>query len=713
MSEAIHNRFADVPCTPRGHLGVIFYEAVAWLTIYLERRACQAGTSADTVFHDFPFLADYWKEISRRFPDDFTPDDLCAALSREREQWEAGASQWLPLKALCEEKAFRSQAVLCLVMSGLAEEDARFAGLFSALQQPLGHRRPTLGLMEALLQARGLADTPAWSLCQPLLEAKLLEVTNRDAPRSEWALAVPQPLWNALRGEYSSQPLPGSRYHAPDAFLPVADLILPPQEICRIAELGPLLQTGQTRTLVVRGLPGSERLELIGAVARTLGRGLLELSTAANGNNSNHNNNDPWRLVGALCSLARAMPVFSLELGPGETFEIPSLTGYQGPVAIAAGREGGLTGAGAEQSITLNLEPETADYRLRHWQRALRGRPAEGLDQIASRFALPARHIRHAAELAVAYAALERRSAIAEPDVRQATRAISRQRLDSLAAHLPEAGDWSHLVVMPSTEGDLLSLQQRCRHREQLATSLGADMPGGLNRGVRALFEGPSGTGKTLAARILATELGLDLYRVDLAAIVNKYVGETEKNLSRVLARAEDLDVVLLLDEGDALMTRRTEVKSAHDRYANLETNYLLQRLETYTGIVIVTTNAGNYIDSAFRRRIDVVVKFHLPGAEERWRLWQLHLPQDRFLDSAALEQLALAVPLTGGQIRNAAVHAKLLALRASRTRVTLEDVRSAINVEYRKAGAAAMAEPVVGTGNNDGRLNGFLSSIS
>lgn len=710
MSQANQNRFADVPCTPRGHLGLVFYEAVTWLTLYLEARAQHAGKSAETVFRDFPFLADYRNEISSRFPDDLDENDLCAALSHEREQWEAHASEWLPLKALREEAVFSHEAVLCLLISGLAEEDARFAGLYSALQQPLGHRRPTLGLLEALVQARGPAETAAWSICQPLLEAGLLDVTNRDAPRSEWVLAVPPPLWNALRGECSSRPLAGSHYHAPNEFLPVTELILPSDEINRIAELGPLLKTGQSRTLVVRGLPGGEHLELIGAVARTLGRGLLELSLSANSNRDHH---DQLRLVGPLCSLTHAMPVFTLDLGPGETFEIPALTGYQGPVAIAMGREGGLTGAGVEQSITLHLEPQTAEYRLRHWQRALRGRPAEGLEQIASRFALPARYIRQAAELSVAYAALERRSAIAELDVRHAARAISRQRLDSLATRLEEAGDWSHLVVTQSTECDLLSLEQRCRYREQLATALSTDMPGGLNRGVRALFEGPSGTGKTLAARILATELGLDLYRVDLAAVVNKYIGETEKNLSRVLSRAEDLDVVLLLDEGDALMTRRTEIKSAHDRYANLETNYLLQRLETYTGIVIVTTNAGNYIDSAFRRRIDAVVKFNLPGAEERWRLWQLHLPPESSLEPAALEQLALTVPLTGGQIRNAAVHAKLLALRGSRRRVILEDVKSAINVEYRKAGAAALAEPAAGSGNNGGRLTGFLSSIS
>ena len=144
---------------------------------------------------------------------------------------------------------------------------------------------------------------------------------------------------------------------------------------------------------------------------------------------------------------------------------------------------------------------------------------------------------------------------------------------------------------------------------------------------MRALFSGSSGTGKTLATRILAGELGMDLYRVDLASVINKYIGETEKNLHRVLSRAEELDVILLLDEGDALLGSRTDVKSSNDRYANLETNYLLQRLESYQGIVLVTTNAGQNIDSAFQRRMDVVVDFVPPGADERWGIWQLHLP--------------------------------------------------------------------------------------
>ena len=182
----------------------------------------------------------------------------------------------------------------------------------------------------------------------------------------------------------------------------------------------------------------------------------------------------------------------------------------------------------------------------------------------------------------------------------------------------------------------------------------------------------------------------MDLYRVDLAAVVNKYIGETEKNLHRVLSTAEDLDVVLLLDEGDALLGTRTEVRSSNDRYANLETNYLLQRLENYQGIVLITTNAGENIDSAFQRRMDVVVNFVTPQAEERWHIWQLHLPEAHTVDQAALEQIAVRCTMTGGQIRNAAQLATLLALDSRAGVVSEAHLEQAVHSEYRKAGATS-----------------------
>jgi len=203
---------------------------------------------------------------------------------------------------------------------------------------------------------------------------------------------------------------------------------------------------------------------------------------------------------------------------------------------------------------------------------------------------------------------------------------------------------------------------------------------------VRALFHGPSGTGKTLAAQLLAASLQMDLYRLDLSMVVNKYIGETEKNLDRIFARAEELDVILLLDEGDALLTHRTSVQTSNDRYANLETNYLLQRLESYEGILIVTTNALDCIDAAFQRRMDVMVDFRPPEAAERWNIWQIHLPFAHQVEAPLLAELASRCVLTGGQIRNAALHASVLALDRGEPVNSLH-VELAVQREYRKTG--------------------------
>jgi SpoVK/Ycf46/Vps4 family AAA+-type ATPase len=180
----------------------------------------------------------------------------------------------------------------------------------------------------------------------------------------------------------------------------------------------------------------------------------------------------------------------------------------------------------------------------------------------------------------------------------------------------------------------------------------------------------------------------MDLYRVDLSAVVNKYIGETEKTLNLVLSRAEELDVILLLDEGDALLTQRTGVQSSNDRYANLETNFLLQRLEaeSFDGILLVTTNAAERIDTAFQRRMDVVINFSPPSPPERWAIWQLHLPRAHRVDFGLLEEAAARCVMTGGQIKNAALHASLLALEDGGI-VTSAMVEAAIEREYRKAG--------------------------
>src|SRR5262249_9303842 len=227
------------------------------------------------------------------------------------------------------------------------------------------------------------------------------------------------------------------------------------------------------------------------------------------------------------------------------------------------------------RGITLRLEMPDVDMRRRHWLVSFVANQVSELEQIAERFRLTSGNIHRCARLASAYAALDDRVVITTADVRQAGRTLNRQTLETLATHIYASGDWSALAVSAETLQELELLEARCRHRERLRQAVGAALSDHLNAGVRALFSGPSGTGKTLAAKLLASALQMDLYRLDLSAVVNKYIGETEKNLNRVFARAEELDVILLLDEGDALLTQRTEVSNANDRYANLETNFL------------------------------------------------------------------------------------------------------------------------------------------
>jgi len=361
-----------------------------------------------------------------------------------------------------------------------------------------------------------------------------------------------------------------------------------------------------------------------------------------------------------------------------------------------------------EKAISLKVPLPKASLRHRIWQAALAGHPVKNLDLISERFHLPSGHIRQAAGLAIAEAGLGNQPVVGVDEVRRACRALNRQLLDTLAAPVEADGCWQHLVVSDTVALKLRELEQRCQHREQLLEHLGSAFGRSANRGVRALFSGSSGTGKTMAARILAAELGMDLYRVDLAAVVNKYIGETEKNLHRVLGTAEALDVILLLDEGDALLGSRTEVRSANDRYANLETNYLLQRLEGYQGIILITSNAAENIDSAFQRRMDVVVHFIVPQAEARWQIWQLHLPSDHEVNRIRLEEIAVRCEMTGGQIRNAALLATLLAVNEG-SPVTDLHLMQGVQMEYAKAGAHS---PVNKNGPERKRNNHSISSF-
>ena len=707
------NAFASLPQTARGHFLLSFYGAIHRLLCYVEYMAGLGGESLDDLSGRLPFLAHYRDEMRRFLPAGLAAADAPAWWDDELAAWTGDVPGHLPLAALAGAVGpgpDAAEAVAIFLLTGLVEEDSRFGTLLAHLQAPLPSRRLTLELAGQILGAT--SGRPhgfdIWEVCRPLLNAGVVEVVNRDAPRPEWMLRVAPPLWDAARDSLISAP---GQYtlHAAADLAALEELILPDDFLQRLGHVPSLLAGGKARLLILRGMMGSERLEVAGAVARALGRGLIEVASPTLGAAERAAAPGDERFsagLGPLCTLAQALPVLSFDLGPGETVALPPLAGYDGPVVVLVGAEGGFHGALAEQALTLALPLSDAALRLRQWQRALGDTPAERLEEIAARFLLPGGYVRQSAVMAVAQAALDGRQVVRPPDVRAATRALNRQLLDNLADRIETNGRWGDLVVNEHTGRRLRELERRCLFREQLLEHLGPAF-GGANRGVRALFSGGSGTGKTLAARILAAELGMDLYRVDLASVINKYIGETEKNLHRVLSRAEELDVILLLDEGDSLLGNRTEVKSSNDRYANLETNYLLQRLEHYQGIVIVTSNAAQNIDNAFQRRMDVVVNFTPPLADERQAIWQLHLPAGHAVAGDDLGHVSARCALTGGQIRNAALSATLLAL-GDGAPVGDRHLIEAVQAEYRKAGAACPLEDTMRTNGTGATFDAF-----
>lgn len=684
MKELAHAPFDRLPRTPAEHFRLHFFAAVARV---LDESARAFG-SREASEEQFPFLTGYRAETEACAPRE---DDPRARLRWWREtirEWEkgAGADVHLPLRALRETAGLADDSLTMLVCAGLIEEDARFGHVFEALQGLAGQRRPSAGLLASWWRETEDGGEARASL-RRLQSCGLVVIDATDAPRAERAVEVEPALWDLLRGDAAEEIAPWARYRAPDALADVRDLILADGLRESLVHVPPLLRSGEARAFVVRGAGNNGRRTIVGATARALGKGLLEIDARAGGSDAFRPDERRWRVAGALATCLDALPVVALDLAPGETFTLPPLACYAGALAVVVGRHGGVDGEAVERALALAVEMPARDERLAHWRVALGERAGTDIAEISERFRLTGGNIRRAARLARVYASLEGRDEVRLRDARQACRALSRETLETLAAPVETAGDWSHLAVCADTLDELRNLESRCRNRERLPSEVGACTGANLSGGVRALFSGASGTGKTLAARLLAASLEKDLYRLDLSTVVNKYIGETEKNLSRLFSRAEELDVILLLDEGDALLTQRTDVSSANDRYANLETNYLLQRLESYEGILIVTTNAGDRIDTAFQRRMDVCVNFSPPDASERWHIWQMHLPETHQVTRRLFDELAQRCELTGGQIKNAVLHAAALALEEGAV-VEGAHVEAAVRREYRKSGA-------------------------
>jgi hypothetical protein len=277
----------------------------------------------------------------------------------------------------------------------------------------------------------------------------------------------------------------------------------------------------------------------------------------------------------------------------------------------------------------------------------------------------------------------------------KACRVQSRARLDGLAQRIEPAAGWEDLVLPADETASLRAIVAHQRQRDRVYESWGFAKKGGRGLGLSALFAGQSGTGKTMAAEVLARELQLDLYRIDLSQVVSKYIGETEKNLRRVFDAAEDSGALLLFDEADALFGKRSEVRDSHDRYANIEVSYLLTRMESYRGVAILTTNLKDALDKAFLRRLRFIVNFPFPGPSERARIWERIFPADVPRDKLDLGKLA-RLSVAGGSIRNIALSAAFLAADAG-VPVQMKHILSAAKSESAKNDRPFLDHEVVG----------------
>jgi len=555
---------------------------------------------------------------------------------------------------------------IAVALAAAVESDPMLGRVLAWLQAPTGVARPTLGLVQTLAARLGLGDALAPLVEGPARACGLLVVDDERVPLPEQALQVPVPVVLALRGGDASRAAwPGVRPGTAPAQAPPSLKQAAARQALALHHAPP-----GGAVLAVRSGHPREAQDAAALVAAELGLQPVFID------------GDPPRGLAPWLWLHRAVPVLCAELAPGESRRLPELPGHRGPLLLACGLDGSFERAGdpvGSWRVPLPLPEERAAL----WRQHLDADEAERLGR-THRHA-PA-HIAHLARAARHQAQLAGDEALAGRHVRLAARLGAAGELGTLAHLLPEAVPDDALVMPPELQAALHALRQRCLRREGLADALGPSARTRYRPGVRALLVGASGTGKTLAVAWLASQLGLPLYRVDLAGVASKYIGETEKNLAQLFARAEHAEVVLLFDEADSLFGKRTEVKDANDRYANQQTNYLLQRIESFDGIAVLTSNSRSRFDSAFTRRLDAIIEFPMPGPDERRTLWLAHLGAHHALAPAQLNRIAASCDLAGGHIRNAT----LAAASASPGPVQFETLRAAIEAEYRKLGRAA-----------------------
>jgi AAA+ superfamily predicted ATPase len=578
---------------------------------------------------------------------------------------------------------------LGILLVALAPEvDLRYERLYAYLQDDVTRKRPTVELVLDLLcetaaekldaRARFAADAP---LVAHGLVRLVAEAAQPDPPLLARAVRLDEQLVELLLGAEApdGQLEPFARFESADA-TDAPDLgIAEADEPLRLHFYGPAgsgrlaaarrLAADRGAPLLVVDLPRTvdadpdlERLPALFLRAALLRDALVHVTG-----------------VDVLASPERAAAARRLEA---------ALRRHPGPVVLAGTEE--RLPPDLPELVGVAFAVPDAVARRALWHAALR---REGIDAdsadveaLAGHFRLTGGRIARAAAGAARAARVQGSSPTAA-DLFAAARAQSGAALGALARKITPRYAWDDFVLPQDRLAQLQELSAVVRHRPLVYDEWGFERRLSLGKGLNVLFAGPSGTGKTMAAEILAGELGLDLYAIDLAGVVSKYIGETEKNLSRIFAAAETANAILFFDEADALFGKRTEVRDSHDRYANVEISYLLQRLEAHEGIVILASNLRKNMDEAFVRRLHATIEFPFPDEQHRRRIWETIWPRETPLaDDLDFATLARRFELAGGSIRNVALAAAFLAADDGRV-VTNEHVLRAIRRELQKIG--------------------------
>jgi hypothetical protein len=565
-----------------------------------------------------------------------------------------------------------------LLMCAAAELDPSIRGLCAAAQGNPAMTYPTFALAMTVLPA------PAWDALAPggrLRDLRLIEV-NR--PWGESLISSPlrtdERIVNYLKGldhldarlSALARPVPESDEH-----------LLPPSHLAAVTAIAVHLAVG-AGVVQLTGPDQASALTVATAATARAGLRLLRMpaATVPRSPAEAEDLTRLWQREGMLSDIALCVDVGDNPAADpaGTATDLAAFTDRLAIPVLVRAREG-LPALGP-RGLLLDIDPPTMAERHQAWQRYLPAGHGQGGQQASGREDVTASPDALAAQFAVDIPTIA--VAAADPDPWARCRALTRPQVDGYAQRIQPAATWDDLVLGGQELRLLHGIADQVRNRWRVYQEWGLADRTTRGLGLSALFCGPSGTGKTLAAEVLASELSLDLYRTDLSAIVSKYIGETEKNLRQLFDAAEAGGWLLLFDEADALFGKRTEVTEANDRFANIQVDYLLQRMEEYRGLAILSTNMRSAMDEAFLRRLRFIVEFEFPDAAARRAIWALSLPAS-VPGAAALDLNQLAgLPVTGGMIRNIAVNAAFLAA-AKGGELGQDDVGTAVQDEFAK----------------------------